>query len=628
MADDLVQSRMVRNRITYPNKFLDLGQTYFPVDVKELIRLCRIFYYQSPLIRNIVDKMSEYPISDIILTVNNEETDDAEGIKAKYNDILNKDLRIKKLLLETGINYMVNGSVILTFYQDFKRFFTCSSCKATFDGEKGTNYKVGQRNKKIRITGKCPSCGVDSAELTISDVPIKSADAINIIMWNPLELEVEYNPWNGKKKFFHPIPAHIKQKLFSVNGNKNKSFLLELPAIYFSAIETNQNIELDAYHIGTPELAQDKRGLNVPIVVSVLKDVWYYNTMRKAQESILGEHIVPFRAVFPQPTGSVDPFTLMRMDRWTSVLTEQIKQQKRDPNHIMISPIPIGTTSIGGDAKFLMVTNELRLIEENITQGFGAPAELVKGGVSWSGSSISLRILENHFLSYRQDLELLLNSYIIPKISKLVGLPMVEARFSRLRMGDDQQFKQLMLQLVQGGFLSLQTFLDELGFNADKEKKAVITEAEWFNNLKEIQGVGMAQVQGLQTMISAKFGVKAQEEQMIEQALVQFKQQQAAQPAGTAPNIRELADRFMNTSSDQERKALLKEITGQYGKDVANQLITYLQTLSEQEMPAEQQKPERTRAADKRVGSSPTGVKDRKPERTQDRVKGSKTTAT
>ena len=391
------RSMPYRNRITYPNKFLDLGSTFFPVDVKELIRLCRLFYYQFPTLRNIVDKMSEYPISDLILKVP-EESDDKQELKKEYEQILNENIKIKQVLLEAGINYFVNGSVIMSLNQDFKRWFVCGACQQTIDGEKFEQFKVKYVNKKIVITGDCPLCKAKGAVLDITDVAIKNAEALNIIFWSPLELEVDYNPWNGKKKFLYNIPRSIKNRLLCINGKKDKNFLLEIPKIYIDAIETNQSIVLDVFHFGTPELAQDKRGLNMPVVVSVLKDIWYYQTMRKAQESILGEHIVPFRSLFPQPTGTLDPFTMMRMDKWRSFVKEEVERWKRDPNHMMITPVPVGTTSVGGDAKFLMVTNELRLVEENIIQGFGAPLELIKGGVSWSGSSISLRILENRFL--------------------------------------------------------------------------------------------------------------------------------------------------------------------------------------------------------------------------------------
>lgn len=622
-------ARAYRNRITYPNKFLDLGSTYLPQDIKELISLCRSFYYGSPIIRNIVDKLSEYPISDIIL-----KTDDnvmnGEDLKKRYNKILDEKINLRKILLEVGLNYNVNGNIIVSLNQDFKRQLKCNVCENLNDGDTVETFKIKLVNKKIIYTGTCPKCGATHAVFEIKDVPLTGADAINLIFWNPLEVDVEYNPWNGKKKFLYNVPRSTRSRLLTGTSQKDKYFLLTIPKIYIDAIEKNKAIELDVYHFGTPELAQDKKGLNVPVVVSVLKDYWYYQTMRRAQEAVLGEHVVPFRTIFPQPIGAADPFTMMRMDKWKGVIKEQVDLWKRDPNHIMISPLPLGSQSVGGDAKYLLLTNELRLIEENIINGFGAPTELIKGGISYSGSSISLRILENHFLSFRRDLELLLNTFILPKISKIIGLPPVEARFSRLRMGDDQQFKQLMFQLVQAGYFSLETYLDEMGFDADHEKRVLEKEAEWFNRVKEVRGRGDAEAQAAALIITSRAQVKAQEAAMQENALIQVKQQQAAQQGGVAPNITELANTFLSLKNDQEKKSFIKQLKASYGPEVFQQLVQYLQAYSEQEPDPEkaEEAKDKVDKSDKKVESSPNGTaKARKEMETNDRTRASKKTA-
>lgn len=625
MSDDYIAGKQYRNRLSYPNKFLSLGDTHLPQDIKELIKLCRIFYYSNPLIRNIVDKMAEYPVSDLILSIGSD-TNRADDVKQKTEDILNINLNIKRKLLEFGINYFVNGSVIVSMNLDFKRNFKCNSCNTIFDPEESADFKVKSLKKKILIVGHCPRCNSTSAVLEVHDIYKKNADSLNIILWNPLELEVEYNQWNGKKTFMYTPPPSMKARLLTSTKKKDKKFLLTLPKIYFEAIEKEQSIELDAYHLGTPELAQDKTGFNIPVVVSVLKDVWYYQTLRRAQESILSEHVVPFRSVFPQPQGQLDPFTMMRMDKWKSFISEQIDLWKKDHNHMMISPIPVGSANIGGDAKFLMMTNELRLIEENIISGFGAPLELVKGGVSWSGTSVSLRILENHFLSFRKDLEIMLNTFILPKISKLLDMPAATVKFSRLRMSDDQQFKTLLLQLVQAGYLSLETLLEEIGFNAAEEKLRTEKEASWFNGIKEVRGLGEAELQGKQQQILGKYQVRTQESQMIEQALVQMRQTNAGQGKGVNPDIQELAVNFMNISSNKDRKQFLQEVQDKYGQEVLTQLVEYLQEYSKQERDpesAEKAKDKVNKQPDNKVESPPTN-KSRPTAKTEERVKANR----
>lgn len=625
-----IGNKPYKNRISYPNKYLELGSTYWPKNIKELIKLCRKFYYDSPILRNIVNKISEYPISDLIMKVS-ENSDKEQGVKEKYVQILDEQLRIKNFLLEVGINYTVNGNVIISVNQDFKRQFTCQACNSIVDGETFESFKVKKLKKKLVVHGnKCPKCSVSNAPLEIKDVPLKGPESINIIFWNPMELDVEYNEWNGKKRFLYSIPKSLKNRFLTANGKKDKQFILTLPSIYIDAMEQNLAIELDVYHFGTPELAQDKRGLNIPIVVSVLKDFWYYQTVRRAQEAILSEHVVPFRSIFPQMTGNFDPFTMMRMDKWKATVKDQVEKWKADPNHIMITPIPVGSQSVGGDAKYLLLTNELRLIEETIINGFGAPVELIKGGVSWSGSSVSLRVMENHFLSFRRDLELMINSFILPKVAKILKLPKATVRFSRLRMGDDQQFKQLMFQLVQSGFFSLETFLEELGFDSYGEKTRLEEEAGWFNGVKVLRGKGDAEIQSMQQIMLSRAGVKAQEAVMEETALVQMRQERAAAGGaggGVATLIQDLAMQFLNLPDKKEAVEFMKQVKNNYGSDVVKQVVEYLETYASQEMNPEaaEEARKQIQEVDSKVDSPPSG-KSRKPQETEDRVRASKKT--
>ena len=140
-----------------------------------------------------------------------------------------------------------------------------------------------------------------------------------------------------------------------------------------------------------------------------------------------------------------------------------------------------------------------------------------------------------------------------------------------------------------------------------------------------MKGVGTARVQGLQSIILAKYGIKAQEEQMYEQALVQYKQQMGAQSSSVAPQIKDIAQQFMNLKTDAERKAFLTSLKGK-DPEMVKQLVGYLQTIAEQHLDPEETKQEMKDGEPQKVGTS-NGAKTKKVERTQDRVKGSKKTA-
>ncbi len=81
-----------------------------------------------------------------------------------------------------------------------------------------------------------------------------------------------------------------------------------------------------------------------------------------------------------------------------------VDRHRRDPNFKAVIPIPIGIGRIGGDGKAMMLTPELNYLTQTIVGGMGIPQEFLFGGLNFTGSSISLRTLENDFIQNRSQL--------------------------------------------------------------------------------------------------------------------------------------------------------------------------------------------------------------------------------
>jgi hypothetical protein len=162
------------------------------------------------------------------------------------------------------------------------------------------------------------------------------------------------------------------------------------------------------------------------------------------------------------------------MGKWKARVQEEVRKWQEDPNHIAIFPIPLGIKNMGGDAKLLLATQELRFQEEVIINAFGIPVEFIKGGASWSGSSISLRIVENHFLHYRSMLEDFMNYFVIGKAVKMLEFPQTSVVFKRLRMADDSETKRIMLDLEANDKISHSRLLEEFGINYQDEIQNII----------------------------------------------------------------------------------------------------------------------------------------------------------
>jgi len=51
----------------YPNPFFDLAKNYIPKNIKTLFSYCRTFFYTNAFIRNVITKLTEYPITEVLV---------------------------------------------------------------------------------------------------------------------------------------------------------------------------------------------------------------------------------------------------------------------------------------------------------------------------------------------------------------------------------------------------------------------------------------------------------------------------------------------------------------------------------------------------------------------------------
>ena len=451
----------------YPNPFFDLSRTFIPTRIKTLFKYCRVFFYKNEFINSVLYKLTEYPITDLIF-----QHDDSE-IKKKYRTLLNHHLRIKTLLIEIGLDYHTFGNCFISATTKFKRYLECPKCKTAFQLSEQKDIKFSQYD----FLGKCKKCKTQ-VKFKVDDRPLKTPDAIKFIRWQPEKIDIEYDPLTGDSTYYLTVDPKIKAKLLK----NNRKALETTPLIYIQALKVNRKIELDRnnlYHFKRPSIADDDMAWGKPALLPALSIIWYMQILRRGNEAIAMEHIIPNRAVFPATQANLDPYSQMNLGKWKGQIEAQLEKWKKDPNHIGIFPIPMGMQSFGGDAKTLNVTPELKFNEESVINSLGVPVEFIKGGVNWSGSSISLRIVENHFLSYREHLLDFLNYFIICKIADFLNYPKINVAFRRFRMSDDIEAKQLAINLNQLGKLSDSKLLEEFGYDSKEDQTTKLQDAEF-----------------------------------------------------------------------------------------------------------------------------------------------------
>jgi hypothetical protein len=255
----------------------------------------------------------------------------------------------------------------------------------------------------------------------------------------------------------------------------------------------------------------------------ILSDNYVFTKVEKIQPS--KKHIIiAFEVDDPGHAylspGYINHNTQLNMGQWRSNVEDQVLKWRRDPNSIGIFPIPLGIQSFGGDARMLMVTPELKYLEESIINALGVPIEFIKGGSTWTSSSVSLRIVENHFLTYREQLDKFINYFIVPKIRYFLGYPPVVIRLKSFKMMDDVQNKEILLQAAQLGKISDATLLAEWGIDVQDERENRKNEIKIQSDIQTETILAQADAQGKALVRQARYQVRAQYDATEEMARI------------------------------------------------------------------------------------------------------------
>jgi len=482
----------------YPSPFFDIAQTYLPSNFKTMLRWCRYYFLTNPLINAVCYKMAEYPVTPLVFDTDN------EALKNRWSKLFNQVLRFPKFEVECGLDYNVYGNCFISVFYPFRKYLRCKKCG---HGTRADVQKYKFRN--FRFHGRCTKCG-NEGEFRVQDVPLRSSKEIRLIRWNPEYITVEHNESTEESRFYYTVPPNLANQI-----RLGKAHVVErTPQIFLEALQKNKAVrfnEDNIYHMKRPTIAQKDKGWGLSMILPVLKDVFYLQILRKAQEAIAVEHIVPLRILFPTTaSSSSDAYGMTNLTKWQSRIESELLKWRLDNNYIPILPVPIGQETLGGGGRALMLSQEYRVWAEHIIAGMGPPQEFVFGGLSFSGSNVSMRMLENHFLDHKNDHDALVQDFLMPNIGAFMGWETVSTHFQRFKMADDLQRAAYHLQLNQAGLLSNRALLEETNWDSDVEAERIaIEQKKQMTNQRE-QAIGQAAIQGQAQIAMQRYATRAQ----------------------------------------------------------------------------------------------------------------------
>jgi len=520
--------------IRYPSPFFDIAHTYLPSSFKTMLRWCRYYFLTNPLVNAVCYKMAAYPVTDLVFDTEN------EPLRLRWQAFFQMVLNWKKFEVEAGLDYNTYGNAFISLSFPFQKLLTCKNCKHTTRVE---HQKYTFREYKF--VGECRRCG-HHGEFRVRDHYIRSVRDIRLIRWNPEYITIQHNEATGESRYYYVIPPTLASDV-----RMAKRHIIErIPQVFIEALRKNKALLFsrdNIYHMKRPTIAQKDKGWGMPMILPVLKDVFYLQVLRKAQEAIAVEHIVPLRLLFPQTaSSSADVYSTVNLTQWRDKIEQEILRWRLDNNYIPLMPLPVGQETLGGDGRALMLAQEYRVWSEQIVAGMGVPIEFVYGGMQYSGSNVSMRILENFFLDQKTQHKQLVTDFVMPSVAAFMGWETVPVHHKRFKMADDLQRSALYLQLNQAGKLSDRSLLEDMDWDAREQSQFIAHEQKRVLDTQRSQAIAQAAIQGEAQLVGIKYQSRAMKMQMEQQTPPMPPEQQqgmaemgmmaAGQPGMMSPN--------------------------------------------------------------------------------------------
>jgi len=452
---------------SHPSPYFTYGQVYSPKRLKELFKWCEFLFYNSAQIYAALRKFGEYPITEFLYETTN------QALKGKHKFLIENVIRGRELLIKATLDKYVYGNCFLSMYQPFIRFLKCPHCGVRTNIQ-NIRYKFAV--KKLSFSYKCAACNMNviAGEKDVEDRKILVSKKINFIRWDPKLMDIDHNRMTGESVYYYTIPREDIQKV----NNGHKTLIDSMPLEFLKAIKNEKQFRFapDAiFHmkVGGPAGINPQWGL--PPLLAALQLFHYAQILKKANEAIALDYLVPLRVLHPaQSSNNADPLTTISLERWMAEMQTHFRMQRKDPLHIMFAPVPVGVTQIGGNGRALLTLGEQQEAERNIIAALGVPQEFLYGGMTKSGMEATLRLIENQLQTHINDLKDLLQ-WVDDSCAKFLGWERIRVDMQDFTMLDDNTKKQMVMNLFmagqqQGAPIISQTTMAEL-YDIDLKKE-------------------------------------------------------------------------------------------------------------------------------------------------------------
>lgn len=478
-------SSRLRGSENFPSPFLDMASMAMPANNKNALEWCEHIYMANETLRMALDRIVSYFLTDIEIGAASKKKPIGEDEKDKWASFLNDDLNVLSHIRALNNDLMCYGNGFISIIVPFSRMLMCKNCKSMSltlrEVYENPVFKFNFSNFEHHAT--CPNCGYAGSWL-VKDEPTNTPSKLRLHRWNPKDMVILQSPITDECEYYLKIPETYKTNL---KGNKPPLFHLERTNLQMiKAIKHNQLYKFlpdTIYHMREPALAGlDNRGWGVSRLITSFRQVWYVQVLRRYNEAIALDYVIPFRLITPSErggsatAGSRDLLLSSDAGDFMAQVRSMIRRRRRNPSEWFTLPFSVDYKILGGDAQQLAPKDLLDQGLEVLLNGLGTPVELYKGSLQLQTAPVAMRLFEatwyhlvngnNNFLRW-----------LTRRIAAILSWESVDARHRRVQHADDMQRHMALLQLMMGGTISQTSGLRALGLEFLDEQRQMAEEA-------------------------------------------------------------------------------------------------------------------------------------------------------
>jgi len=510
----------IGNLRTYvPNQWMDLTDTKLPSRPHEVYELCRYLAATSPAHKTYVRNFSTLPVTEILvqnMAATSAAVQDAGGgansavrrnagviavggdaAAMGWADYLDRKIKLRTFLKEFAASACMYSAAVALVQRPFVKQTKCTHCGARNDLRLG-NFQLLEGYLSAKMT--CDSCEKEY-QGPIEDV-IVEMDRFRIrpVVMDMNNIRSLRNQFTGQVRLYYVIPEDEARAIEQYALYDHEMFLQyrqEYHQAIFSPMHhamitdgTNRSVlrlrDEELFLWRSPFPPNGVHGLPIPDMVASFKETWLLRIYEKSSQATAAQGLNPFTILFPAPPpGGESLFQHINVSNYMPVIADSVRRHAQDPNYRAVMPFPVGQLTIGGEGKALTVHQEIRATMEMICAALGCPVEFLFGGMSYSGSNVSikqvlalLQEMQTGLKDLAQWVSDILCDYLQQPGSYLIDM-------ADLRIGDDLAYIGALSSMVSAGQLSMSRLHSELRVNHEAEKLAMRADVDFNNEMQE-----------------------------------------------------------------------------------------------------------------------------------------------